>query len=66
MGNGVLYIQLWECLGCLYAIEGRGEIFHLFVFFFFYFSRMSRTSERELIDSPIDPPVDASILLSAK
>lgn len=21
-----LYIKLWECLGCLYAIEGRGEI----------------------------------------
>lgn len=31
-----------------------------------FFPRTIKTSERESIDSPIDSPMDASILLSAK
>lgn len=61
-----LYIKLWECLGCLYAIEGRGEVCFLFLLFSFFSPRTINTIERELIDSPIDSPMDASILLSAK
>lgn len=42
-----VYKQLWECLGCLYAIEGRGEIcfsffFFCFLLFFFFFSKNNK------------------------
>lgn len=40
-----LYIMLWKCLGCLYAVEGRGEcVFYLFFFFCLFFSKNNKDS----------------------
>ena len=49
------------CLGCLYAKEGGARFLSISSV---SFPRI-KTSKRELIDSPIDSPMDASILLSA-
>lgn len=49
--------------------RGQGRVsfyFFSFLFCFVFFPRTIKTSERELIDSPIDSPMDASILLIAK
>lgn len=49
--------------------SGHGQdsfSFYFFCFVWVFFSRTIKTFEMELIDSPIDSPMDASILLSAK
>lgn len=55
-------------VGACMQQKGRGEICFISTIslFFFSFSRTIRTSGRELIDSPINSPMDALILLSAK
>lgn len=47
------------------CIEGRGGISFLSISSGIFFKN-SKTSKRELIDCPIDSPMDASNLLSAK
>lgn len=46
--------------------QGRDLFYFYFFSSIFLFSRTIQTSGKELIDSPIDSPMDASILLSAK
>lgn len=56
-----VYIKLWDALGaCMQKRAGARFLSISSV----SFPRI-KTSKRELIDSPIDSPMDASILLSA-
>lgn len=69
MGSGLKCTNSFgNALGaCMQLRAGVRFVFFLFLLFSsLFFQRTIKTSERELIDSPIDSPMDASILLSAK